>query len=126
MHSNGDLSVNGNPTAELPGGFTSSGLMDISGNPCIGSGQCDEDPQPEAYVLSDEADKNVYEGDYSGQPQIPIPAINPALVAPNVAALGILLLSGRRLCLPHSRLFSSHCKDFCRAACLSRTRHALD
>lgn len=88
MHSNGDLIMNGNPSAELPGGYTSSGIMDIVGNPCIGSDQCDENPRPDAYVLSDEADKTVYEGDYSGQPQVPISAVNPALMAPLVAALG--------------------------------------
>jgi len=89
MHSNGDLSVSGNPTAELPGGFTSSGYMNISGNPCIGSDQCDEDPQPEAYVLDTAEDKTIYENDYSGQPQVPIAKINPADLAPRVAALGV-------------------------------------
>ena len=88
MHSNGDLTVSGNPTAELPGGFTSSGYMNISGNPCIGSDQCDESPQPEAYVLGTEEDKTIYENDYSGQPNVPIAKINPADVAPRVAALG--------------------------------------
>ena len=88
MHSNGDLTVSGNPAAELPGGFTSTGYMNISGNPCIGSDQCDEDPQPEAYVLDTEEDKTIYENDYSGQPEIAVAAINPADVAPRVAALG--------------------------------------
>jgi len=88
MHSNGDLVVSGNPTAEMAGGFTSTGIMDISGNPCIGSDQCDEDPQPEAYMLNDEADKTVYENDYSSQPTVELPEINPANVAPRVALLG--------------------------------------
>ncbi len=88
MHSNGDLTVSGNPTAELAGGFTSSGYMNISGNPCIGNYQCDEDPQPEPYVLDTEEDKTIYENDYSGQPNVPIAKINPADVAPRVAALG--------------------------------------
>jgi len=89
MHSNGDLTVSGNPTAEMPGGFTSTGYMNISGNPCIGSGQCDEDPQPDAYVLDTEEDKTIYENDYSGQPELSVPTINPADVAPRVAALGV-------------------------------------
>ncbi len=88
MHSNGDLTVSGNPTAELAGGFTSSGYMNISGNPCIGSDQCDENPRPDAYVLGTEEDKTIYENDYSSQPNVPIAKINPADVAPRVAALG--------------------------------------
>ncbi|NIO10264.1 MAG: hypothetical protein GTO40_20570, partial [Deltaproteobacteria bacterium] len=54
LHSNGDLTMNGNPSAELPGGYTSSGYMNIEGNPCIGSPECDADPRPEAYVLDTE------------------------------------------------------------------------
>ncbi|MEE8074920.1 MAG: pilus assembly PilX N-terminal domain-containing protein [Candidatus Binatia bacterium] len=88
MHANGDLTINGNPSAELAGGFTSSGYMNIAGNPCIGSDQCDENPRPEAYVLSEEADKTIYENDYSGQPQVALSKIDPAEVAPRVAALG--------------------------------------
>jgi len=88
MHSNGDLTMNGNPSAEQAGGYTSSGYMNIVGNPCIGSDQCDENPRPAAYVLSEEEDKTVYENDYSGQPAVSIPAINPADVAARVAALG--------------------------------------
>ena len=88
MHSNGGLTINGNPSAEQAGGYTSSGFMDIVGNPCIGSDQCDDNPRPDAYVLSEEEDKAIYENDYSGQPEVPISAINPAEVAPRVAALG--------------------------------------
>ena len=88
MHSNGDLTMNGNPSAELAGGYTSTGYMNIVGNPCIGSNQCDENPRPDAYVLSTEEDKTIYENDYSGQPQVDISEINPANVASRVAALG--------------------------------------
>jgi len=89
LHSNGDLTVSGNPTAELSGGFTSTGYMNVSGNPCIGSDQCDEDPQPEAYVLDTAEDKTIYENDYSGQPLVPMAKIDPADLAPRVAALGV-------------------------------------
>jgi hypothetical protein len=88
MHSNGDLTMNGNPSAEQAGGFTSTGYMNIVGNPCIGSNQCDENPRPDAYVLSEDEDKAIYENDYSGQPHVDISEINPANVASRVAALG--------------------------------------
>ncbi len=88
MHSNGDLTMNSNPSAEQSGGYTSTGYMNIVGNPCIGSNQCDENPRPDAYVLDTEEDKTIYENDYSAQPQVDVPAINPADIASRVAALG--------------------------------------
>jgi Tfp pilus assembly protein PilX len=88
MHSNGDLTMNGNPSAEQAGGYTSSGYMNITGNPCIGSPDCDQNPRPDAYVLSEEEDKTIYENDYSGQPDVAVSEINPANVASRVATLG--------------------------------------
>ncbi len=88
MHSNGDLTMNGNPSAEQPGGYTSTGYMDIVGNPCIGRDGCNDNPRPDAYVLDTEENKTIYENDYSGRPEVSVPAINPADVAPRVAALG--------------------------------------
>jgi hypothetical protein len=99
-HSNDDMQISGNPGIQMNQGLTSSNKpggvgslpegMDISGNPCVGSSQCNQPSgqQPAANQIDTNAEKNAYEAANSSAAQETIPEINPADYAPLVAALG--------------------------------------
>lgn len=99
-HSNDDMQISGNPGIQMDQGLTASNLpggvgslpegMDISGNPCVGSSNCNlpSGQQPAANQIDTNAEKNAYEAANSSAAPETIPKINPAEYAPLVAALG--------------------------------------
>jgi hypothetical protein len=88
LHTNGTLTISGDAGAEKANGFTSSGTMDISGNPCVGNSGCGTSSPPSAYVLDTNSEKNAYEAANQSKPNKTLPAINPADFAQRVANLG--------------------------------------
>jgi Tfp pilus assembly protein PilX len=89
LHTNGALTISGDAGAEKANGFTSSGTMDISGNPCVGNSGCGSDSPPPAYVLDTNSEKDAYEAANQSKPTKALPVINPADFAQRVANLGL-------------------------------------
>jgi hypothetical protein len=100
-HSNDDMEISGNPDVQMPNGLTASNAikggrgvsdgMDITGNPCIGSALCVDNPlglSINAFELNTQAEKDAYAAANGSAPTYTVPTINPATYAPYVAAMG--------------------------------------
>ena len=89
-HSNGNLTISGNPSMEKADGGTASGTVDISGNPCIGDPGCfDPGPGPgDPYDIDTNEEKDAYEAAHDNMPTQDVPTVNPADFAQHVADLG--------------------------------------
>ncbi len=99
-HSNEDMEISGNPGIQLADGLTASNKttndggtsdgMDISGNPCVGSADCDKPAgqQPDENKLDTNEKKDDYEAAHNSASEETIPTINPADYAQKVADLG--------------------------------------
>lgn len=86
-HSNQDLSIPGNPVFSVAP--TASATIAMSGNPVI-----------EQTTYSTSANKTTYATNYSGQPQVALPSVNPLAFGPNaddLAAATAALGAGYRL-----------------------------
>lgn len=88
VHSNGSMTISGNPAVQMTDGLTSSGSMVISGTPCIGSATCGTDSPDPAYVYDTVGEKTDYANSHDNQDARPVAAINLADFAPLVAGLG--------------------------------------
>ena len=102
-HSNDDIMLSGDAgvqmldgitasdSYETPGGLVSSGI-EISGNPCIGSAGCANNPADPEYKLNTNEEKDDYEANHSSASSYTMPEINPANYASAVASAGGFIL----------------------------------
>jgi len=102
-HSNDDIMLSGSIGAQMLDGITASdsfvtagGLeysgIEISGNPCIGSPDCANNPADPEYVLDTNEKKDEYESNHSSASSYTMPEINPANYASAVASAGGFIL----------------------------------
>ena len=89
IHANGPLQLNGSIAAEMQDGLTASETIGISGsNTCVGSDLCETpNDAPDEAVLDTDDEKTAYIDTNSDKQKVPVPIINPALFANEVASL---------------------------------------